>query len=230
MTACCVEWRCQYNVPIALDTAKQLGVVAALAAALVINLNNIECKFAQLSRFMNLLLVNLSPVKAAAISLVLLLIGTNTAPNPAMADASRDATKLIELTNIGEQFELVRQQQTRTVIRTYASIVSTELGLELPAAVKEAISLCYEQNYDWANFEDGIVEILLENFTEKEMRLLLDFYRNKGLPPSKIDAFRDIVAKGELIQRLGAEHIFAVTVGCVDLGTEAVLTYLREKP
>ncbi|HAG72960.1 MAG TPA: hypothetical protein DCL66_12225 [Gammaproteobacteria bacterium] len=179
---------------------------------------------------MNLLLVNLSPVKAAAISLMLIVIGTNAAPNPAMADAGRDATKLIELTNISEQFELVRQQQTRTVIRTYASIVSTEHGLELPAAVKEAISLCYEQSYDWANFEDGIVDILLENFTEKEMQLLLDFYRNRGLPPSQIDAFRDIVAKGELIQRLGAEHIFTVTDGCVDLGTEAVLTYLREEP
>jgi hypothetical protein len=179
---------------------------------------------------MNLLLVNLSRAKVAAISLVLLLIGANSAPNPVMADASRDATELIELANISEQFELVRQQQTRTVIRTYASIVSTELGLELPADVKEAISLCYQQSYDWTNFEDGIVDILLENFTEKEMRLLLDFYRNRGLPPSKIDAFRDIVAKGELIQRLGAEHIFTVTDGCVDLGTKAVLTYLREKP
>jgi hypothetical protein len=179
---------------------------------------------------MNLLLVNLSAVKAAVISLVLLLIGTNAVPNTAMADASRDAAKLIELANISEQFELIRQQQTRTIIRTYASIVSTEHDLELPAAVKEAISLCYEQSYDWANFEDGIVDILLENFTEKEMRLLLDFFRNRGLPPSQINAFRAIVAKGELIQRLGAEHIFTVTDGCVDLGTEAVLTYLREKP
>lgn len=166
--------------------------------------------------------------KVATLSLA--LISASLAPNQAVADASRDAAKLIKLTNISVQFELARQQQTRKIIRTYASIVSSESGYELPAAVKEAISLCYEQNYDWSNFEDGIVDILLENFSEKELGLLLDFYQNRGLPPTEIDAFRDIVAKGELIQTLGAQHIFAMTNGCVGQGTEAVLKYLREQP
>lgn len=173
-------------------------------------------------------LLNLLLVKITTLSLV--LISTSIAPNQVVADASRDAAKLIKLTNISAQFEMARQQQTRKIIRTYASIVSSESGHELPAAVKEAISLCYEQNYDWSNFEDGIVDILLANFSEKELGLLLDFYRNRGLPPTEIDAFQDIVAKGELIQTLGAEHIFAMTNGCVEQGTEAVLKYLREQP
>ena len=59
---------------------------------------------------------------------------------------------------------------------------------------------------------------------------MLDFYRDRGLAPTEIDAFKDIVAKGELIQKLGAEHIFTVTNGCVTQGTDAVLKYLREQP
>lgn len=147
-----------------------------------------------------------------------------------MANASRDAAKLIELTNIREQFELARQQQTRQIIRTYASIVNNESGHELPVAVKRQISLCYEQKYDWSNFEDGIIDILMGTFSEEELGMLLDFYRNRSVPPTEIDAFKNIVAKGELIQRLGAEHIFAMTNGCVEQGTEAVLKYLREQP
>jgi hypothetical protein len=166
-------------------------------------------------------------VKVATLSLVLLSL--SVAPNRVLADANSDAAKLIELTNISEQFELARQQQTREVIRTYASIVSHESGRELPAAVKEEIALCYEQEYDWSNFEDGIINIVLENFSEKELGILLDFYRNRGLPPTEIDAFKNIVAKGELIQKLGAEYIFTTTRGCVTQGTEAVLKYLKEQ-
>jgi hypothetical protein len=168
------------------------------------------------------------PVKVAILSLVLISLGA--APNRVLADANSDAAKLIELTNISAQFELARQQQTRKVIRTYASIVRRESGHELPAAVKEKIALCYEQEYDWSNFEDGIIDILLGNFSEKELGILLDFYRDRGLAPTEIDAFKDIVAKGELIQKLGAEHIFTVTNGCVTQGTDAVLKYLREQP
>jgi len=166
-------------------------------------------------------------VKVATLSLVLISLGA--APNRVLADASSDAAKLIELTNISEQFERARQQQTRKVIRTYASLVFRESGRELPAAVKQAIARCYEQQYDWSNFEDGIIEILLENFSEKELGILLDFFRNRGIPPTEIDAFKNIVAKGELIQKLGAEYIFTMTNGCVTQGSEAVLKYLREQ-
>jgi hypothetical protein len=166
-------------------------------------------------------------VKVATLSLVLISLGV--APNRVLADASSDAAKLIELTNISEQFERARQKQTRKVIRTYASLVSHESGRELPAAIKKEIARCYEQQYDWSNFEDGIIEILLENFSEKELGILLDFYRNRGVPPTEIDAFKNIVTKGELIQKLGAEYIFTMTNGCVTQGTEAVLKYLREQ-
>ncbi|MFT4887157.1 MAG: hypothetical protein ACI8V0_001381 [Pseudohongiellaceae bacterium] len=174
-------------------------------------------------RFLKLILV-----KVATLSLVLISLGA--APNRVLADANADAAKLIELTNISEQFELARQQQTLKVIRTYASIVSHESGHELPVAVQEKIAQCYEQEYDWSNFEDGIIDILLGNFSEKELGILLDFYRNRGLAPTEIDAFKNIVAKGELIQKLGAEYIFTMTNGCVTQGTEAVLKYLREQP
>jgi hypothetical protein len=164
-------------------------------------------------------------VKVATVLLV--LISTNIAPNRAVADAISDAARLIELTNIEEQFELARQQQTRQIIRTYTGIVARISEHELPAAVKQEISLCYEQKYDWSNFEDGIIEILLKVFSEKELAILIDFYSNRGITPTEIEVFKNIVAKGELIQTLGAEYIFSMTDGCVEQGTQAVLKYLR---
>lgn len=160
----------------------------------------------------------------------ILFISVGVASGGALADARKEAEKLIRLTNISEQFELARQDQTRRVIRTYASIVSRRSDYELPASVKEEISACYQKNYRWSNFEEGIIAILLENFTEKELLLLLDFYQNKGLPPTEIETFRSIVAKGDLIRKLSAEYIFAVTDGCLEHGIEAVLNYLTEQP
>lgn len=151
-------------------------------------------------------------------------------PESAAADATRDASRLIRLSNVRELFESTRQDQARSVIRTYASIVSTESGHRLPERIKKEIARCYDENYHWPNFEDGIVEILVENFTDKELKLLLGFYQNLSVSPTQIDAFRDIVAKGELIQSLSAEYIFNSTQGCIELGTEAVLAYLRAQP
>lgn len=161
---------------------------------------------------------------------LLVLTAISVAPNRASGDAVNDAARLIQLTNIEEQFELARQQQTRQIIRTYTGVVDEISGRELPASVKEDILQCYEHEYDWANFEKGIIEILLENFSVKELGILLNFYRNQGIAPTEIEAFKNIVAKGELIKTLGAEHIFATTNGCVELGTKAILRYLRDQP
>lgn len=148
----------------------------------------------------------------------------------AAADAYRDASRLIRLSNVRELFESTRQEQTRSVIRTYASIVSTESGRRLPERIKTEIARCYNQSYQWSNFEEGIVEILMENFSDKELKLLLGFYQNLSVSPTDIEAFRDIVAKGEIIQARSAELIFNTTEGCIEKGTDAVLSYLRENP
>lgn len=161
--------------------------------------------------------------------LVVLAFVTSTAPTLVAADASRDANRIIRLTNISEQFESARRQQTRDIIRTYAIIVSTNSDHELPASVKREISSCYERVYHWANFEQGIVDILLDNFSEKELGLLVDFYKNRSLPPTEIGAFKDIVAKGALIQHLGADYIFSMSDGCVEEGKDAVMAYLTKQ-
>lgn len=151
-------------------------------------------------------------------------------PAIVLADASRDASTLIRLSNVRELFESTRERQTRSVIRTYASIVRTESGQLLPHRIREQIALCYAERYHWPLFEDGIVNILLTNLSETEIKLLLDFYRNRSVPPTEITAFRGIVAKGELIQSLSAEHIFNTTEGCIEQGTEAVLNFLTTQP
>ena len=57
------------------------------------------------------------------------------------------------------------------------------------------IAACYEQTFAWEKFEDGIAQILLDNFSNHEMILLTDFYRSKGLPPTEIPSFKVAIAK-----------------------------------
>ncbi|MFK7864857.1 MAG: hypothetical protein AB8B95_11600 [Pseudohongiellaceae bacterium] len=145
------------------------------------------------------------------------------------ADADRDANRLIQLSNVRELFENTRDEQTRMVLRTYASILETKGGYSLPREIREEIAFCYEARYDWSRFEDGIVDILLTTFSDKELQLLLDFFRNRSVPPNEISAFRAIVAKAEKVQSLGAEHIYNTTEGCIELGTQRILKFLRAR-
>ena len=148
------------------------------------------------------------------------------AAQSASADAVADASRLLRVTSLGKKFESVAQQQTRDIIRTYSSIVSMSAAVSLPTPLKQTIAECYAEAYAWENFEPGIVQILAENLSQKEIRLLIDFYRDLGLPPMEIQTFKDTIAKADQIVQISSEYILSNSVGCVDRDTALILNYL----
>ena len=158
--------------------------------------------------------------------ITLLIFALLSAPAHARADALDDALSLLRLTNIDRQFSATRLDQTRDIIRTYSLIVSDATDVPLPQSIKTAIAKCYEESYDFEKFRRGIAEILVDTFSEKELELLVDFHSDLALPPSEIKAFRDIVAKAQIVQRIGAEFILNNSEGCVEQGASLVLEFL----
>jgi hypothetical protein len=146
--------------------------------------------------------------------------------NSASADAQREAGRLLVVTNLGNKFQSIAQEQTRIIIRTYTSIVSTSVEINLPRHLTQTIAACYSRSYAWNNFEAGIINILAEQLTEKEMRLLIDFYQDRGLPPMEIQAFKDIINKADNIEQLSAEYIYTNSDSCVEKDVELIIAYL----
>ena len=142
------------------------------------------------------------------------------------ADAVRDANRLLRVTNMGSRFESTALQQTREIIRTYASIVNMSVDITLPQQIKNSIADCYAEVYAWEHFQAGIARILADNLSQKELRLLTDFYSDRGLPPMEIDTFKRIVAKADHIQRISADYIFANSDSCVQRDAELIQDYL----
>jgi hypothetical protein len=161
--------------------------------------------------------------QAIAAAFVLLV---SFAPHSASADAVVDASRLLRVTSLGQKFESVAQRQTREILRTYSSIVSMALAVSLPPPLKQTIAECYAEVYAWENFEPGIAQILAENLSQKEIRLLIDFYRDLGLPPMEIQTFKDTIAKADQIMQISTEYILSNSVGCVDRDTRLILSYL----
>ena len=92
----------------------------------------------------------------------------------------------------------------------------------------QEIAACYKQAFAWEKFEDGIAQILVDNFYKNEMSLLTDFYRSEGLPPAEIPNFKAAIAKGEMIQQLTADYIFANSDGCAERDIDLILRFLAE--
>ena len=147
----------------------------------------------------------------------------------AYSDAIRDANRLLQVTDIGKHFEVTAQLQTRDIIRTYVSIVSMSLEVTLPEQIKNKIASCYAKVYAWENFQLGIAQIFAENLSQKELRLLIDFYRNLGLPPMEITAFKELISKSEQIRRMSAEYIFLNSGSCVDQDAGVINEYLANQ-
>lgn len=158
-----------------------------------------------------------------------LLITLISLPALAGADALDEAFSLLRLTSIDQKFDATRRQQTRDIIRTYSLIVSEKSEVQLPQPVKNAISKCYEESYDFEKFRRGIAEILVNTFSEKELKLLVDYNSNLGLPPREITAFREIVAKADIVQSIGAEFILNNSTGCVQKGASLVMEFLASQ-
>ena len=166
-----------------------------------------------------------SPVKSrfAHICLIVCLLLIASASH---ADGIRDANRLIQVTEVGKHFESLAEQQTRAIIRTYSSIVSTSVEVALPAQLKNRIAACYAEVYAWNNFKAGIAQILADNLSEREMRILIDFYLDRGLAPREIQTFKDTIAKAEQIRRVSAEYMLLNSKGCVVRDAELILGYL----
>ena len=147
----------------------------------------------------------------------------------AYSDAIRDANRLLQVTDIGKHFEVTAQLQTRDIIRTYVSIVSMSLEVTLPEQIKNKIASCYAKVYAWENFQPGIAQIFAQNLSRKELRLLIDFYRNLGRPPMEIKAFKELISKSEQIRRMSAEYIFLNSGSCVDQDAGVIHDYLADQ-
>ena len=145
------------------------------------------------------------------------------------ADAVREANRLLRVTDIGSRFESMALQQTRDIIRTYASIVAMSVEVNLPQQVRNSIAACYAEVYAWEQFQPGIAQILADNLSQKELRILTDFYSNRGLPPMEIDTFKNIIAKADYIERVSADYIFANSASCVDRDAAVIRNYLSTR-
>ncbi len=163
-------------------------------------------------------------MKISDLSLLSLFFLTSTVG----AAEIRDANRLLRVSNVASQFESRTQLQTRNIIRTYSSIVAMSADVKLPEWIKREIADCYEQAFAWENFEDGIAQILLDNFSEDEMTLLTNFHRSEGLPPTEIKNFKAAVAKGKVIQQLTAEYIFDNSDGCAEHDIDLILGFLAD--
>ena len=158
--------------------------------------------------------------------LLILLAFAGTFTESAVADSLRDANQLLRVTEAGKQFESTALRQTRNIIRTYSSIVSTSANSSLPLQIKSSIAACYAEAYAWEKFESGIADILVDKFSQKEIRLLIDFYSNRSLPPMEIQSFKNVIAKSAQIEQMSAAYIFANSDGCVERDVELILGYL----
>ncbi|PCJ23869.1 MAG: hypothetical protein COA96_10860 [SAR86 cluster bacterium] len=163
------------------------------------------------------------------IALLMFALVTPVLADSANSRAYQDAKRLLRVTDTGRQFESMALQQTRNIVRTYSSIVSMSAAASLPQHIKNSIFDCYAEAYAWDKFESGIEKIFVDNFSQKEMRLLIDFYRNRGVSPTDIQSFKDTIAKGKQIRLMSTEYILANSDGCVDRDAELILNYLYNR-
>ena len=145
------------------------------------------------------------------------------------ADAIRDANRLLRVTDLGSRFESMALDQTRMIIRTYASIVNMNVSITLPQSVKNSIAECYAEAYAWRQFEPGIAKIFADNLTPNEIGLLIDLYNNLGHPPSEIENFKNTLTKAEQIESSSIEYIFNNSKGCLERDVELINNYLASQ-
>jgi hypothetical protein len=148
---------------------------------------------------------------------------------PAQADNLSEAQRLLRVAETGAAFENQARWQARQLIHNYSVIINRNSNYRLPAQLQRRIADCYEQVYRWENFAQGIARILAENFSPEEIQLLIDFHRNRGMPPGKIDLFKSAMAKSGRISEQSADFIFTQTRGCVAQDAELILEHLQQQ-
>lgn len=136
------------------------------------------------------------------------------------------ASRLLRVTEMGRKFDSIATQQSRDIVRTYASIVSMSADVELPAHIRQSIRSCYSEVYAWKNFVGGIAEVFAAHLSDKELGLLIDFYQNRGLPPMEIPTFKQIISKANKIEQGSLDYIYGNSEGCLERDVEIIMGYL----
>ena len=103
-----------------------------------------------------------------------------------------------------------------------------ETGLELPNLIRNAIANCYAREYAWHKFERGFAVILSQHLSAVQIDLLIGFYRNQGIPPNRIQHFKDAIASASAIAANSAELIYTTSPGCVQQDVQLISRYLSE--
>lgn len=145
------------------------------------------------------------------------------------ADNLYEANRLLRITGVGLRFEAATRAQARDIVRTYSSIVSTEVKIDLPVELTQLIEQCYLQVYAWENFSSGIAELLADQLSPREMKILIGFYSNQGLPPTEIETFKNTITKAESIQLASVEYIFQNSASCVDQDAILIHSFLSNR-
>ena len=127
----------------------------------------------------------------------------------------RDANHLLELTDLGKQFDYIARVQTQKIIRTYSSILKTSRSAILPEDIKKQIRSCYADAYAWNRFSQGIAEILAQSFSHREITLLIEFYSSLGLSPREITNFKSLIKKAKIIEEVSVQYIHENSGSCV---------------
>lgn len=157
---------------------------------------------------------------------LLALVAALVMPRPTSADPLDDARRILRITNAREKFELAVTRQAAEIVRTYASIVVMATDVELPPAVRQEIERCYRQTYAWDNFAEGIARLFVESLEAAELRLLVDFYSDRSVPPPQIGRFRELIAKADGIEQRAIEYMFTASGGCEEKNVQLILSYL----
>lgn len=161
----------------------------------------------------------------------LLLLWTLTlASLPAQGDSLREANRLLRVSGTGEQFDAVTARQANNIIRHYSIIVRRNTDVSLPLRLRRAIASCYQEVYAWDNFAPGIATLLARTLDEHQLRLLIDFYQSRGLPPWEIDTFKQIIGLAEEFQRASADFIYRNSASCVERDAQLIQAFLRDHP
>jgi len=147
-------------------------------------------------------------------------------PLDSHADKLDDAYRLLRITEVAREFEQATHQQSRNVIRTYSSIVAMSTDRELPDSIKQEISRCYLETFAWEKFEPGIATIFADNLSATELKLMIDFFSDKSVPPPMIGQFKALIARADAIEQLAIDYMFSQTEGCDNQNVNLILDFL----
>ncbi len=168
----------------------------------------------------------LATTKTRNAATIILFILLGLSAQPSLADAIADAERLLRVSETERHFQFAAHKQTSDLLRVYSSIVAMSANVKLPSHITREIEYCYHDAYAWDRFSTGIAEILAQHFSSKELQLLTDFYRNRGLSPLDIESFKQAISKAPGIEEQTAAYMFGRSHGCVEQASQLINKYI----